>query len=73
VADVVKILRAFSAGDVVFIESTKRLPDQHLDEMLDSLNAALKDTGVRVVLLAEGMRVAAAEETLDLSYMESPQ
>lgn len=71
--DVVKILRAFRAGDLVFIESDKRFSAQQLNEMMENLSAALKDTGVRVVLLHEGMRVAAAEETIDTSYLQSPQ
>ncbi len=56
----VSILRAFAHGDVVIIET-----DNHYsDEQMKNIKAALSEGahGVKFVLLAPGMRVAAREE-----------
>lgn len=57
-----KILRAFRPGDVVFIEISCALTRDAYERYADHLKSALDGTGVRAVLLTEGIRVAAAEE-----------
>lgn len=57
-----KILRAFRPGDVVFIEIPAALTNEAYCRYAEHLKSALDGTGVRVVLLTEGIRVTAAEE-----------
>lgn len=62
-----KILRAFRPGDVVFIEIPCALTNDAYQRYVEHLKSALDGTGVRAVILTEGIRVAAAEE-----YPEAP-
>jgi hypothetical protein len=57
-----KILRAFRPGDVVFIEIPAALTKEAYRDYAEHLKTALDGTGVRAVILTEGIRVAAAEE-----------
>lgn len=58
----VKILRAFRPGDVVFIEIPSALTADAYERYATHLNGVLDGTGVKAVILTEGIRVAAAEE-----------
>jgi hypothetical protein len=60
--ETVKILRAFRPGDVVFIEVPGSLSCEAHARYSEHLSAGLEGTGVKVVILTEGSRVAAAEE-----------
>jgi hypothetical protein len=71
--DAVKILRAFKSGDVVFLECGGHISAESYKRFMDQIGALLEGTGVRVVLLGDGIRVAAAEETIDTSHLASPQ
>ena len=57
-----KILRAFRPGDVVFIEIPCALTREAYERYADHLKGALDGSGVKAVILTEGIRVAAAEE-----------
>lgn len=58
----VKILRAFRPGDVVFIEIPCALTNEAYKKYADHLAGALEGTGVKAIVLTDGIRVAAAEE-----------
>lgn len=60
VIDQVKILRAFKPGDIVFIETKKVLSIQNMQHMHRQLAAMLPE--IKIVILQDGMRVAAREE-----------
>ena len=62
-----KILRAFRPGDVVFIEIPCALTRDAYERYADHLKGALDGTGVKAVILTDGIRVVAAEE-----YPETP-
>lgn len=62
IAPATKVLRAFRSGDVVFIETDEHHTASAVAKMQECLHESLADTGVRVVLLAKGMRLAAREE-----------
>lgn len=57
-----KILRAFRPGDLVFIEIPAALTNEAYQRYAEHLRSALDGTGVRAVILTEGIRVTAAEE-----------
>lgn len=57
--DVVKILRAFKPGDIVVVECAAAVSAETSQRIKD----AFHDTGLRVMILDRGMRLAAAEET----------
>jgi hypothetical protein len=57
-----KILRAFRPGDLVFIEIPAALTNEAYQRYSEHLRSALDRTGVRAVILTEGIRVTAAEE-----------
>lgn len=61
--DVVKILRAFRPGDVVFLETDHVISAEAADRCKVNINKALEGTGICAVLLGGGLRIAAAEET----------
>lgn len=60
----VKILRAFRPGDVVFIEIPGMLSHDAYTRYAEHLKSVLDESGVKVVILCDGARVAAAEEHL---------
>lgn len=64
-ADVVRVsvLKAFTEGDVVFVECTKPFSAERLTHARAVIEQILGQSGVRVVLLGEGMRIVAREET----------
>lgn len=59
---VVKILRAFQPGDVVFVECALTMTRQTREAVKAGMDEALKGTGVRVVILEGGLKLAAREE-----------
>ena len=59
---VIKVLRAFSPGDVVFIEPDHDLSREQLERVKAALDCSFETTGVRIVILPHGMRIAAREE-----------
>lgn len=62
--DVVKILRAFRPGDVVFIESDRVLSMEAMENLRKNIDTYLKDTGIKIVVLGGNLRIAAREEIL---------
>jgi hypothetical protein len=71
--EVVKILRAFRPGDVVFLQTDWPISDETAQRIKAAAESSLEGTGVKVVVLGHGLNVAAAEETLETSHLESPQ
>lgn len=61
----VSIVRAFRPGDVVFIEVDRVMRVEEQRSIAEILRAATESTGVKVIVLAHGMRIAGREETLE--------
>jgi hypothetical protein len=57
----VSILRAFAPGDVVIIESDRHYSTDENERIMTYFGKVSEATGIRFVLLVQGMRVAGRE------------
>jgi hypothetical protein len=48
----------FHDGDVVFVESTKPISKEHIHEIGENATRIFERTGVHIVVLEEGLRIA---------------
>lgn len=58
----VKLMRAFQPGDVVFIETDKTYSADQTKNVQKFFHNVLGETGVKIIILQPGMRIAAREE-----------
>jgi hypothetical protein len=58
----VSIFRAFAPGDVVIIETERRYSPAEYDRIMAYFEKVSEATGIKFVLLGDGMRVAGREE-----------
>lgn len=65
--EVVKIVRAFQPGDVVFLEVPGCLSADAANQMRAMLDHYLEGKDIRVIILGDGIRVAGREEHLERS------
>lgn len=60
--EIVKIVRAFKPGDVVFIECDMMLSQQQKETIRNSVGVISEAAGIKVIILDAGLRLAAREE-----------
>jgi predicted ATP-grasp superfamily ATP-dependent carboligase len=58
----VSLLSAYHAGDVVIVECTRALTAESMRKVREMVENILTDTGIKLIVLPEGMRVVGRED-----------
>jgi hypothetical protein len=62
-AERIAIVRAFKAGDVVFVETDHYYSMEQMRAFKQYVEDVVRETGVKMVFLEKGMRITGREET----------
>lgn len=61
------MISAFQPGDVVFVETTRPLSAETMQQLRRSVEGMLADTGVKIVVLGDALRIVGREEHMTVT------
>ena len=61
---VTKVIRAFQPGDTVFVELDRPATMQQMENVRRDMREIIKASGINIIVLDYGMRIAGREELL---------